>query len=461
MNFDSTQQLEVLLGKWRLQDRLDPAGPILDYVSRTDTPLLTIFDKNIDLYECIFEGSHEKLEYSKDQQLTLLRATIRSEKERDEIAKATPKNYPRIHELLAEFENDEQTASDWASEAEEIQVVMWQLSDIHFGRLNRLQRDPVELAALLSTAANLCPTTKPDYLLITGDVSTSADTSEFEQFQTFCDELSCHLWGSLVPQRILVIPGNHDTLLFDDGTTDRLERFAQHFSDSRFCITPYGPEGIQTFEEPGVSVSRHHYGEGPPLALVSLAEVPMEFILLVSSYHSGVVSESFRTLINETVEDKDTSEKVIEYIRNDTGYIDNSYINLLTSSIPETDTARVTLIHHHLESYGALCQANSNAEALRDALYLRGARVALHGHLHLFESESRDEMRTLETRKLCRCIPCSTLCSNTTLDNKGFMIHEFSNSPRPKLSSREWPISSYGTFREANIRASVEHILGD
>jgi len=66
------------------------------------------------------------------------------------------------------------------------------ISDLHFGRITK------DAAQLL--LEDLC-TTKPDYVLASGDLTQSAHTAEFAEAAAFLHE---------APGRAFVVPGNHD-----------------------------------------------------------------------------------------------------------------------------------------------------------------------------------------------------------------------------------------------------------
>lgn len=77
-----------------------------------------------------------------------------------------------------------------------------QISDLHFGR-----HDPDAANALLESIAE----TRPDLVVVSGDLTQRARSAEFEQARRFLERI--------VPPK-LIVPGNHDIPLFD--VLDRL-----------------------------------------------------------------------------------------------------------------------------------------------------------------------------------------------------------------------------------------------
>lgn len=71
------------------------------------------------------------------------------------------------------------------------------ISDIHFG-----QEDPMVVRRLVEKINELAP----DLMVVSGDLTQRARTSQFEQARAFLDEL---------PKPQLVVPGNHDVPLYN------------------------------------------------------------------------------------------------------------------------------------------------------------------------------------------------------------------------------------------------------
>ncbi|MES2948336.1 MAG: metallophosphoesterase [Pseudomonadota bacterium] len=88
--------------------------------------------------------------------------------------------------------------------------VVLQISDTHFG---------TEQAPVVEALAALARQTKPDLLVLSGDITQRARPAQFTAARAFVDRLG-------IP--VLAIPGNHDIPLFDLWT--RLRRPYAHFT---------------------------------------------------------------------------------------------------------------------------------------------------------------------------------------------------------------------------------------
>lgn len=90
-----------------------------------------------------------------------------------------------------------------------------QLSDLHFGR---------EDVVAIANAGRYILETRPDAVLICGDLTQKGRKSEFEAARRWIDEL---------PGEKLVVPGNHDTPMFNIATrvSAPFERFEDYFGD--------------------------------------------------------------------------------------------------------------------------------------------------------------------------------------------------------------------------------------
>ena len=70
------------------------------------------------------------------------------------------------------------------------------LSDLHFGRVDAQLLEPLRAAVVAA---------RPELVVVSGDLTQRARTSEFEQARRYLDRL---------PQPQIVIPGNHDVPLY-------------------------------------------------------------------------------------------------------------------------------------------------------------------------------------------------------------------------------------------------------
>jgi 3',5'-cyclic AMP phosphodiesterase CpdA len=89
------------------------------------------------------------------------------------------------------------------------------LSDMHFGRVN-----PVVADVLCQTVKDL----RPDIVVVSGDFTQRARSSQFRAARTFLD---------LLPQPQLIVPGNHDVPLHNVLVRffDPLRKYRRHMTD--------------------------------------------------------------------------------------------------------------------------------------------------------------------------------------------------------------------------------------
>ena len=102
------------------------------------------------------------------------------------------------------------------------------VSDVHFG---------CENAAAVAAVGAWLEREQPDALLVTGDVTQTGRRREFAAAQA---------WLQTLPAPLVCTPGNHDTPYWD-----LLARLAWPFERYGAFI---GPEGVQTYSAPGLSV---------------------------------------------------------------------------------------------------------------------------------------------------------------------------------------------------------------
>lgn len=458
--FDEVTQLQEILCRWNSEQLIDIEGVFIDYMSRNGYPLIAALDLNRNLAVKLFPRD----DYSRASQLLL--AVTESASERNKIKEECHIRYPLIAELIAKVDaihspsnfavNKEITAFD-VLETSDTKTIIWQISDIHFGRLNMLHNDPIELASIFGHLVGTHPSTKPDYIIISGDITSSAAEEEFTRFAKFCKELSIQLWDSLCPQRILLVPGNHDITWSPDGSADRLKLFADMFGDERVCVTPFGKEE-SFFKDPTVRVRRYglNDSESPPLAVVSLEEAGIEVLLLVSAYYSGIIPEELRHLLRNEVNDEDARSRLIKHLRSDTGEISVQYLSLLARSLDAKPVPRLAVTHHHFTQYGAECSLSKYGYDLMKTLSDKGVSIVLHGHLHMFEA--RTSSRVIEMETPC-CIPCTTLTAHTWRRSQGFMIHVVDSSSDGSMISLEWELAEGRLFHLESLQPAYSATL--
>ncbi len=333
-----------------------------------------------------------------------------------------------------------------------IDAVIWQLSDIHFGRLNLVENDPRELASILEKACAENQQIAPDLILITGDITSVADDSEFDRFSSFCEYLSKSIWGKYRPSRFLVVPGNHDTLWLEGFGADRLDRFQQRTNAiTNIITTPFGTE--EAIEKIDFQLFRHKTNDHtPPFASVYYPSINLELFLFVSSYFSGCVPDEVQKAL-EKFGSGNIESTLTNLLRVDKGCINRQYLAQLSQSLLKSTrnegVTRIGAIHHNLCPYGYHVCLNEFADEFLKTLMRWRIQLILHGHVHLMPGKALD----IATQKTNQAYPiaCTSLTSHCLVESNGFNIHlltEVANGERTFIT-RFWPISG-NTFFDYN-----------
>jgi hypothetical protein len=442
-------QLREIIAKWRPGLDVDLDGVMIDYLSRTRESFVELLDLNPRVRDYVVAIEDP------DVRRDLLQAASALDRDTGGLRAA----YDELRELLPEAEptlgTDEPLSPTLPDSG--AGTVFWQLSDIHFGRFDVWVPDPEDMAAALLSAVDATPEARPDFIVISGDLTSMAADDEFTSFVTFCKYLSRGLWGRVVPQRILVVPGNHDTVWMADGTTDKLARFRKRLASVGCCITPFGP-ATKRYEDPVVHVTRHGLGSKsmPPFALVRMSEFDVEFVLMVSSFYSGAADERMRKCVGALTDSSSSKDAILELARADTGALSLKYLHLIQSTLEPTDLPRIALTHHNLVAFGREPSMNPSGLACLRTLPRVGVRVVLHGHVHLFEAKGDVAIRP-DIPALARSIPCSTLASYPAVGSScGFMVHQVNRASEPCLETWAWETPNDDVFRDDLLRRAYK-----
>lgn len=453
------RQLRALLKRFP-EDGVDIEGVLLDYLGETDATLDNALNLNDRLYAHFFEeddGASGK---------RILRSWVRSDQHDDieRLVQSCAPRYPLLAAALGSLKKEHQVSG--ASRALGLRdlraclgydpkAVIWQLSDLHFGKLNKLETDPRQLAYLVGKLGGEYPGLAPSLVVVSGDVSSVASKKELKEFSTFCQQLSTVLWNAPHPERILVVPGNHDVTWRQNGTSDRMRRFQEIVGEAGCCcITPFG-EPRQSWDGGNVVVSRPPVEDAqvPPLALVEYKQLDIAFVLLISTYYSGVVPKDVRKLLRKS---GSVDDALLALLRVDEGAIDRAYLFHLASALEAWGTTcatKIGVIHHNPIQYGAETCLNRLAPQLLETLRKKGVPLLLHGHTHL--TEDRSAKRAADNLQSFP-IPCPTLCSvPSSGSGRGlnvFTLGEAGGATR--LDGILWTLSASQTFNEdgAQIR---------
>jgi 3',5'-cyclic AMP phosphodiesterase CpdA len=425
-----------LLSRYPNGPELDIDGLILDYIGRSGEKLDAVFKLNPSLYPYLFAEDPEK-------GLRLLQVVGDPD-----IVLRCGKRYPLIAKVLAsrgaELCAPALLKNPSASLGYKVRSVVWHISDAHFGKFYKLKETPRELAFLVAQLARDYPDLLPDVILISGDVSSIASQLEFEQFRSFCRDISAALWKQACPERILVVPGNHDVTWESDGRADRLSRFSQNFRDDSVCVTPFGePERVMGGGRFKVIRKNPHPETAPPVAVVFDLEKDINFALLVSGYFSGNVPAEVRGALDSAA---GTAEDLATLLRVDEGEVSHEYLHTISEALQENRSLCLGLIHHNPVPYGIEMTRNPLAPTLMETLWINKVPVLLHGHIHLNESRSN---KRPPIPGQSYPIPVSTLTSVTSAGGaRGMNIYFIGpGGEDQRLDAVVWTISQSMSFR--------------
>jgi predicted phosphodiesterase len=426
---------------------------LLDYLGRTGESLHDALQINPGIYNALFRGNDQVLG------ARLLACIVDTEEERSRLLEQCPEVFPNIVHLLNQAQDLEKGGLVVQRDTSElltapatyvghpVSAVIWQLSDLHFGKLSKLSLSPRELAFLVGRIGVDAPALRPNVVIISGDASSTADASEFDAFSRFCEQLSSILWGDMRPERILVVPGNHDVTWHQDGTADHMQGFVEHVAASGVCVTPFGSDH-ESFDGDRIVVSRYNPSPDtvPPYALVSYPALELEVVLLVSGYFGGDVPRPVRELLRGPRKSRETLQQLL---RVDEGSVNHEYLYNLAMLPERRLPLRIAVTHHNPIQYGTECCANRLAPKLLETLHGKSCAILLHGHVHLVE-DRRSERPVLSRQTYP--VPCTSLAAECIAGNRGMSIHLLGNTDSGRvIDTLLWEMSPDASFKSDGL----------
>ncbi|KJU85321.1 phosphohydrolase [Candidatus Magnetobacterium bavaricum] len=450
--FSPEDQLGTIIKEYRDDTcSVDIRGVLLDYIEKTGENINNVLRMNNNLYDRFFLNNKDEGEF-------LLRSSLYSRETREVVKRQSEKIFPEVCTMIKKLEEtDDKNPSARIEKLladpsgyfdHSVDAIIWQLSDIHFGKDNQIEDNPRQLAALLTGIVRDFPKLKPDVIVISGDVTSVAQKSEFKQFYDFCEILSSFIWGKKIPHNILVVPGNHDIKWTKNGNTDKLSSFIKYLSKNAVCITPFGNDREDS-PDGNVLVRRYNPNPDtvPPFAIITFEKLGIEFILLVSCYFSGTVPKEVQDLI-KSLTDK---SKIESLLRCDEGSVNREYILGLKDISINNNQTRIGVIHHNPIQYGPAPCANKFAPQLLEELRKRDTKILLHGHVHLDEDLSGNNRRPILNAQAYP-IPCNTLTSVSVAGGQGMNIHivgkDNNDSTVKKIHTLVWKLSTDSNFKK-------------
>lgn len=466
--FNHDKQLQELIERYpeelRKHDiKIEIVGVLLDYIARSGQSIEEIFSQYPSLYESMFPTG----EQVPDRTVTLIKAVLSDYRVRDRLrTAATEHSWHELTRLIDQIDAERKLRSSARPSSvadnlakHKVDGVVWQLSDIHFGRLNALNLSPTDLANAFRDIVRVTPDFEPRLIIVSGDVSSCAEPSEFEEFAGFCGTLSRLLWDYPRPYRLLVVPGNHEATWRNDGTADKLSNFRKFTADSNEFITPFwSGSKMHTDSDGEVSVHRFDTQEAqdiPPFMLVRDKRLNLRVLLLISSYYSGSVPTAVQEVLKK-IRQSQEMDYLKALFQDDTGEFSREYISHIRNNIRPHDNMTIAVTHHNLHQYGQQICKNPNAQVLLSVLAEKQIQLILHGHTHLVEKP--DARRSPDVGEAYP-VPCPPLCGIPRPGNtNGFMMHLIGPVDEPRyITSCVWSMDESGNFTQHPSRLRARY----
>lgn len=464
-NFNPTRQLEELIRKYPDELKqdfifIDIHGVILDFLARTNMQIEQLFQDHPKLYPALFDDDDETVKRT----TTLLKDILIDNRKRSAARTACKKNnWPKLESIINDIENSQnniRTDSEVDMLAgHRVEGVVWQLSDIHFGRLNKLGLNAKSLAETLIAIGIETPEFKPKLILISGDLTSSSQEDEYKEFCIFYKKLSEGIWPQSLPHRILVVPGNHEITWLSDGKADRLSKFKKYVASENDVITPFWEGNDRIPDSLGeISISRYDMDESPdtpPFVLVKDKRLNFQVLLLVSSYYSYDVPQAVIGMLHG-ISNGTIKQSLQDILREDKGETSREYILHMKSTLNPVNLLTVGLTHHNLDQLGLATCLNQHSSNLLQLLASKDIRLILHGHTHLNEEKSAS--RPLDVNKAYP-IPCPALCGEPQSGSIcGFMMHLIGPDSSPRnMSTAIWEIDNSQFFRNYKDKLYIRY----
>lgn len=448
-----SKQLKFIIENYTSSQKIDIDAIVLDYISLTGSDLVEVLKLKHEVYEQIFHD---------DASALLLLKTLISIKGVDYIEylrKQSRESFPLINNYLNKIYSSDEflgakkhnflDQNDVTHLASGSDAIIWQLSDIHFGIYNLLDNQPCELATLFGFILDEHPSLKPDIIIVSGDLSSVAEKDEFKKFNEFLTHLSDIIWGESKPQRILVVPGNHDTKWIANGTADKLKTFQEIIVKEGKCTTPFG-KGKEICENGNIIIKRSPSKDKvPPAAVVEFKKLNLEILLIVSCYYSYIIPSEVRNILKKRKVKNNLQEDIIKLLRLDKGEITREYLLQMVKLLTKSNNFKIGVTHHNLVSYGEEINLNKFAQQMLTKLYKNDIHIILHGHVHLME-DSPPERPVMKGHAYP--LPCPTLTSFPHSGERGFNIHFFKkNGDTQNFQTLVWPLHQESSFEISKI----------
>ena len=243
------------------------------------------------------------------------------------------------------------------------------ISDMHFGAFHAF-KEKLNVEELLASIFNdIKDKNQVDLVIVSGDLSSRGETSEFEQAEKFLLFISNQLNISL--NQILIVPGNHDIYRKEEPN----RRFLKYIEFiNRFYSKSNDPDAIlQSYPELYNSSEKKLYWDSKVSKADSLFNImPYDELNTVVIGLNSVISDDDRWHFGEI-----SPSQLLKV---------SSRLNELGS--PRSDYFRIAIFHHHLFVVPSFLREGEPERIVRNQglvlnnLIQNRVKLVFHGHTH-------------------------------------------------------------------------------
>ncbi|MCD4779698.1 MAG: metallophosphoesterase [Candidatus Omnitrophica bacterium] len=338
------------------------------------------------------------------------------------------------------------------------------ISDLHFGKLfcvkkkyNEYLYNPIN--GLIDFLESREESMKPDFLIISGDLTSMASSEEFDDFlnliQLF-EKGNCLKKSEKYPpkMRILIVPGNHD-LKWSRSGNDKLNTFKNKVVKGGLN-TPFGNKAFKycyTIENDGLANSIFYYPEYNIL-----------FHLIISGFFSGSLTEDEKILLKKISignfnRNSDIIDLFNQVIKSDNPYFPVSYINEIkmnyNNNVDKYDNVnKVAITHHNLDLFGDVTNIPVNSNILKNSLDKLNYSILLYGHTHC----STHELPFNKDRILS--VPCDSIGA-PSITGQGFNFIHIDENNNKSLEFFKFDENSFVINRPKELYFDISEVQNE
>jgi len=359
------------------------------------------------------------------------------------------------------------------------------ISDLHFGIFeNKSFKTIDENFHLADSLIDFISThfeedEKPHFLLISGDLTSVSEKSEYKDFQSFIDNFieegcfaRCYFNKYSEKDRIIIVPGNHDSVreLHRKGKygSDQLKSFRKNITEKAFN-TPFGNNKEYCFEINAIELKKLKRRCPIPCALYYYPEYNIMFLALVSCY----LSHKYNPIvlkIYEKFKDIDLDEKIFKELEkdiekiifDDIGHFPQRYQKKTRKTLRKfkkikenikdkyRNLIKFAITHHQVIPMYSKHVCAEGALEMREILGKHGVVSILHGHLHDILEERYIPEKWNGESSFLSCGTVAAYCPNTVNKFNMIEIRNYEEIKKMRVKVICYEINNRGRFTKKN-----------